>query len=244
MALRAAMQRLSVSQGSPFAGAARSMTSLKLQMAKNRPRHKKSRSKPEVQLFKWFVKKHDLVEVNQGPEEGTRGLVLDRQWENNTLTVEGVQLRDKEEIDVESTNIFSPNWISTAQPQPIHFSHVSLIDPTTNQRTDVMWKRRDGRMARVSLSSGEVVPLPVKPADDSVMPKKYAEDYVTRQSDVLDVTFVPLPDHSLRRARHAADDAVAHASAAEAEDEPGASSSGMAAASDEQKGSQERTSGT
>jgi len=173
---------------------------------RSRPRRPKpSCSKPELpNLHAWLIKKHDVVEVNQGPEEGKRGLVLDRQWRENTLTVAGVQVKVADEIDPDSASIFNPSWVAKEEPQPLHLSHVSLIDPTTNTRADdVVWRKRDGRMARVALASGAMVPLPTMPADDDLVPREYAEDTVTRRSDVLEVTFVPLPEYSMKKAKQA-----------------------------------------
>ena len=179
-------------------GAARTMTSLKRQMLRNRPKMKKIPGKPEVDnLFMWHIKKDDVVEVNRGKESGLRGRVLDRDWEHNTVTVDGVNLQHKEELDDESMNIFSADWKTVGTPQPLHMSRVSLIDPSTDRATAVVWRKRQGHMARVSVATGEVVPLPVTPPDDGV-PRRYDEETVTRRAAVLDVTYVPPPEPSLR----------------------------------------------
>ena len=95
-----------------------------------------------------------MVEVNDGPEEGKRGQVIDRHWQENTVTVEGVQVEIKREMNTESSNLFNPDFTSKEVPSPIHFSKVSLIDPSLDVRTEAEWRKKDGRMARVSLSSG------------------------------------------------------------------------------------------
>lgn len=182
--------------------AARCMTSFKLTMLKSRPRRpRESRSKPEIPLAKWYIKRFDFVEVNQGPEVGIRGQVLARDWKENTVTVEGVNLKISEELDVEAGNIFAPQWKTKEEPQPIHFSHVSLIDPTTDTRTDVFWRKVQGKMTRLARSTLSVIPLPRKP--DDPVPEQYAEEFCTRRDDVLEVTFVPLPPYSIRRAKQA-----------------------------------------
>ena len=125
-----------------------------LAMHRSRPRRpRESRSKPEIPLAKWYIKRFDFVEVNQGPEVGIRGQVLARDWKENTVTVEGVNLKISEELDVEAGNIFAPQWKTKEEPQPIHFSHVSLIDPTTDTRTDVFWRKVQGKMTRLARST-------------------------------------------------------------------------------------------
>ena len=49
-----------------------------------------------------------------------------------------------------------------------------------------------------------MVPLPTKPPeDDSAVPKQYAEEMVTRRSDVLKVTYITMPDYSIKRKKQA-----------------------------------------
>jgi large subunit ribosomal protein L24 len=182
---------------------ARLMTSWRLAALKSRPRRPKpSRTKPELPLHEWLIKKHDVVEVNQGTDEGRRGRVVDRQWRENTLCVEGVNLKTSEEIDPDSASLFNPGFMTKEQPQPLHMSHVSLIDPTTDKRADaVAWRKRDGRMARISLVTRAIIPLPTRPPEDGLRPKQYAE--TTRRKDVLEVTYVPMPEYSMRRAKQA-----------------------------------------
>ena len=183
----------------------RMMTSWRLQALKSRPRRpRQSRTEPDLPLHKWLIKKHDVVEVTQGPEEGRRGRVVDRQWRENTISVEGVQVRISDEVDPDSASLFNPTFITKEQPQPLHVSHVSLIDPTTDQRAEVVaWRKRDGRMTRVVLATGAAIPLPTKPPDDGLVPKQYAQGMTTRRKDVLEVTYVPLPEYSVRLAKQA-----------------------------------------
>ena len=182
---------------------ARLMTSWRLAALKSRPRRPKpSRTKPELPLHEWLIKKYDVVEVNQGTDEGRRGRVVDRQWRENTLCVDGVNLKTSEEIDPESASLFNAGFITKEQPQPLHMSHVSLIDPTTDKRADaVAWRKRAGRMARISLVTRAIIPLPTQQKEDGLRPKQYAE--TTRRKDVLEVTYVPLPEYSMRRAKQA-----------------------------------------
>jgi len=184
---------------------ARWMTSYRLQALKSRPRRPRpSRSKPELPLHQWLIKKHDFVEVNQGPEEGKRGKVIDRQWRENTVTVEGVQLKLSESIDPDSASMYSPSFVTKEEPQPLHFSLVSLIDPATDARCDdIEWRWKDGRKARVSHATDAVVPLPKRPpfGQEESIPIQYAETLVTRRDDVLAVTYVPLPEYSMHRAK-------------------------------------------
>jgi len=188
------------------------MTSLKLQMGRAKPRRisiedkrqRKANPRPLLALEKWTIKKNDLVEVNQGADEGRRGRVLSRQWRDNTVVVEGVSVEVTEELDPESLNLWDPQWQrKEGTPQPVLFHHVSLIDPTTNERTNVDWEKRGGIWTRISRSTGAVVPLPPKPPPEDDL-ATYAEELCTRREDVLRVTYVPLPDYSVRDRKTAA----------------------------------------
>ena len=125
---------------------------------RNRPRRLQQRKqvvKSDVPLCRWLIKAHDLVEVNQGPEEGRRGHVMKRSLRGGTVCVEGVNVRVVEEIDPEGSSIFDPTYAVKKEAQPIPSSHVSLIDPTTDKCTSAEWRRRaDGRWARVSIATG------------------------------------------------------------------------------------------
>mgnify|MGYP006095421919 FL=1 len=143
----------------------------------------------------WDIRLDDLVEVNKGPEEGKRGRVQSVNLRYNEVVVEGINEVVKEEMDGESSPFdYQPKFVTSTTPQPIYFRDVSLVDPTLDQRTDVSWVPResDGRHERISALSGAVVPLAAKtPAWDS---KDYADALCTRRSDVLEVTYVPLPE--------------------------------------------------
>jgi ribosomal protein L24 len=118
-------------------------------------RRRKANPRPLLALEKWTIKKNDLVEITDGPDEGRRGRVLSRQWRDNTVVVEGVSVEVTEELDPESLNLWDPQWQrKEGTPQPVHFQHVSLIDPTTNERTDVDWEKRSGIWTRISRSTG------------------------------------------------------------------------------------------
>ena len=65
----------------------------------------------------------------------------------------------------------------------------------------VAWRKRAGRMARISLVTRAIIPLPTQQKEDGLRPKQYAE--TTRRKDVLEVTYVPLPEYSMRRAKQA-----------------------------------------
>ena len=169
-------------------------------------------------LRSWNVKMHDYVEVNKGEEEGMRGRVIDRHWKRNEVTVEGVNMSKKEVLDLEKGTPFSPVFKPEGIPLPLYFRDVSLIDPQLDRRVDeVRWEQRDGVFTRISVESGTEIPVPGKPEP---LPKEYADAMCTRGSDVLEVTYTPLPDHSTTRAR---------AQLAAAEDEVSAVSDGAAA---------------
>lgn len=159
--------------------------------------------KPETKnLEEWIIKIGDLVEVNSGELEGDRGTVKTRYWWTNTAVVTGVNESSKEVLK-EDSSIFDPEWEVKKTPEPIHFRMLSLIDPETNERTNARWEQRevDGKMRwqRISEVSNQPIPIPRRPPPDET--KEYAERLCTRNQDVLKVTYVPLPAHSLKRAR-------------------------------------------
>ena len=144
----------------------------------------------------WYIQKNDLVEVNTGPEEGKRGRVLALEKRYNEVIVEGVNVHTKEVMDQESSP-FIPEFTTVAKSRPIYFRDVSLVDPTTDTRTDVEWQSREGedgkkRRVRTALGSGAEIPLPAITREWEG--KEYADSQCTRRADVLAVTYVPLSD--------------------------------------------------
>ena len=214
-ALARATSSLSLSAAAPRStvfvpmGAVRHGGNLIKRMAKNRRRHKEkawmygeraSDWEPETKSVRdWDVKYLDLVEVNTGSEEGKLGKVIEKQWARNKVIVEGVNLKLRQVMDMES-NPFAPKFKEEGEPQPIHFRNVSLIDPVTNERVEsVRWEHLDsGKWQRVCEKSGNVIPLPVKPSPPEL---DYAETLCTPGRDVLEVTYVPMPDYSTTLAK-------------------------------------------
>lgn len=121
------------------------------------------------------------------------------------MVVSGVNMEMRDEFDPE-TSLFAPKFTTKSTPQPLHFTHVSPIDPTLDRRTDVRWEERDGRMVRISEESGAEVPLPPRKQEADSALKEYAEGLCTRKADVLEVTYKPLPAFTVRR--HAEEPAV------------------------------------
>lgn len=150
------------------------------------------RAKPETSgLHEWDLRMWDAVEVNCGVEEGTRGRVIERKWQHNQVVVENVNLKEKHVFDEEGGGTpFAPKFKVERTPQPIHFTHVSLIDPSIDKRVEVRWEERDGRRVRVSSESGAEIPiLRTKPGPE--IPKEYADKYSSKRTDVLEVTYKP-----------------------------------------------------
>jgi large subunit ribosomal protein L24 len=155
---------------------------------------------PETKSVRdWHFKLWDMVEVIKGPVKGERGQVIETVWRRNKVVVEGVNLRSTQVMDMESSP-FAPKFKTESEPQPLYFRDVALIDPQTDKPVKgVRWEQlEDGRHQRVCEASGNVIPLPRKPEPKVV---DYAESMCTPARDVLEVTYVPLPDHSTKIAR-------------------------------------------
>jgi len=232
----------------------RQMTSLKLQQLKARPRLKKPRpSKPETpSLNTWEVKLADLVVVNQGPAKGERGVVIERRWRENQVVVEGVNMSSKRVLDMDSDIVFNPQYKTEREAQPLHYTHVSLIDPESDHGVSVRWEKRkleDGRVVpvRISTESGLEIPLPGAPGGpprpDPLGRKPlvdYAESLSTRRHHVLEVTYKPLPEYSMRRMREAAAAAGEEAPTSSESPPPDASPAGPADAPPESRAPSEK----
>ena len=150
------------------------------------------RAKPETSgLHEWDVRLWDAVEVNCGAEEGARGRIIQRKWLHNQVVVEDVNVKEKYVFDEDGGGTpFAPKFKVEKTPQPIHFTHVSLIDPSLDKRVEVRWEERDGRRVRVSSESGAEIPiLREKPGPE--IPKEYADKYSSKRTDVLEVTYKP-----------------------------------------------------
>lgn len=155
---------------------------------------------PETKsVHDWDVKMWDMVEVIKGPERGSRGQVIERQWQRNKVVVSGVNLLTKKVMDSEASP-FAPKFQTESTPLPLYFRDVAPIDPQTDAPVkQVRWELlEDGRHQRVCAASGNVIPLPSKPAPKDV---EHAESLCTPARDVLEVTYVSLPDHSTTLAR-------------------------------------------
>lgn len=183
-----------------------------------KPRLKKPKlSKPETpSLRTWDVKLADVVVVNRGPARGQRGRVIERRWRENEVVVEGVNMSKKRVLDMDSNIVIEPKYKTESEPQPLHFMDVSLIDPQTDKGVRVRWETKtleDGRRVpvRISCESGVEIPFPGAPGGPprhDPMARAplvdYAESLSTRRHQVLEVTYKPLPEYSMRRMREAA----------------------------------------
>ncbi len=135
-------------------------------------------------IGRWHVRLRDTVEVNWGARSGLRGEVVRRDEDGQSVVVR--PLGGAQEEDVE-----------------LHFSQVSLIDPASDKRTSVSWRYLEsGERVRIA-ESGAVVPVvPRKTPEVEPVPPRFAP-FVTRHADVIERTYVPLPDESQRPARRA-----------------------------------------
>lgn len=103
------------------------------------------------------VRKGDKVRIIRGDDAGKEGAVLRAIPSENRVVVEGINLRKRH---MRPTNTNPEGGIVTFEA-PIHASNVMLLDPNgeptrTRRRLDA-----DGRKERISVKTGNPIPVPV-----------------------------------------------------------------------------------
>ena len=98
------------------------------------------------------LKKGDLVKVITGDSKGQQGKILTVSFEKNTVIVEGVNLVSKHT----KPNAASPQGGIIKKEAAIQISNLMLVDAKGNV-TRVGRKEVDGKLARYSKKSGEVI---------------------------------------------------------------------------------------
>jgi large subunit ribosomal protein L24 len=100
------------------------------------------------------IRKGDQVEVISGEDKGKRGEVVSVLPKENRALVQGVRLVTRHQ---KPRGVGQPGGI-VEQEAPVHLSKLALIDPKTDQRTRVGFRRlEDGRKVRFARRSGEVI---------------------------------------------------------------------------------------
>eukprot|EP00347_Sterkiella_histriomuscorum_P001451 403371988 len=125
-------------------------------MINNQMRHFGYRPKQET-FDKWNIVRDDFVEVISGKYKKTQGKILEVDRKNNTVIVQGVNLKYKTVKDDE----YVERRKTVQQEKPIHVSNVSLIDPETGTPTRVRYGfLEDGAKVRIAKKSGALIPKP------------------------------------------------------------------------------------
>ena len=100
------------------------------------------------------IKKNDQVKIIAGKDKGKTGKVLKVMKEENCAIVEHINLVKKAQ---RKTNENQQGGFVEIE-KPIHLSNIMLIDKKTNKPTRYGIKvLKDGKKARVSRRSGEVI---------------------------------------------------------------------------------------
>jgi large subunit ribosomal protein L24 len=104
-------------------------------------------------MAKFHIKKDDTVKVISGESKGEEGKVLEVYPTKKKALVEGVNLVKRHT----KPNATHPNGGIVEQEAAIHISNLMLVDPKTGEATRVGRKVVDGKIARYSKKTGEVI---------------------------------------------------------------------------------------
>ncbi len=104
-------------------------------------------------MAKFHIRKDDLVKVITGESKGEEGKVLEVYTDRRKALVEGVNMVKRHT----KPNATHPNGGIVDQEAPVHISNLMLIDPKTGEPTRIGRKTVDGKLARYSKKTGEVI---------------------------------------------------------------------------------------
>ena len=105
-------------------------------------------------LYKIRLKKGDTVVVRTGKYKGKTGKILATHPEDNTVTVEGINIVKKHQ----KPNKAYPQGGIIEITKPIAVSKVGLQDATTKKATRIGYKvSKDGTKVRVAKASGKEI---------------------------------------------------------------------------------------
>ena len=104
-------------------------------------------------MAKFHIKKDDTVKVIAGESKGEEGKVLEVYPTKNRALVEGVNMVKRHT----KPNAAHPNGGIVEQEAAIQLSNLMLVDPKTGEATRTGRKMVDGKLARYSKKTGEVI---------------------------------------------------------------------------------------
>ena len=102
---------------------------------------------------KTHIKKGDLVKVLAGEDRSRQGRVLEVDRDRMVAFVEGLNINKKHSKPTTA----NPQGGIVDKEGPIHLSNLMLIDPKSGEPTRVGRKVVDGKLARTSKRTGEVI---------------------------------------------------------------------------------------
>lgn len=104
-------------------------------------------------MAKFHIKKDDTVKVISGESKGEEGKVLEVYPTKNRALVEGLNMVKRHT----KPNATHPNGGIVEQEATIQLSNLMLVDPKTGETTRTGRKLVDGKLARYSKKTGEVI---------------------------------------------------------------------------------------
>lgn len=102
---------------------------------------------------KFHVKKNDMVQVIAGDDKGKKGRVIEVDYTNGRVMIEGVNIVSKHT----RPNQQYPNGGIIKKEAPIHISNVLVVDPKSGKGARVGRKTENGKAVRYSKKSGEII---------------------------------------------------------------------------------------
>jgi len=100
------------------------------------------------------IRKGDTVEVISGADKGRRGEVLRVIPKETRAVVQGVNIAKRHQ---KPQSVSQPGGIIEREAT-IHLSNLMLVDPTSEKRTRVAFRKLDdGRKVRVARATGQVI---------------------------------------------------------------------------------------
>jgi len=142
-------------------------------------------------LFQWKVYKGDMVGVNRGPFMGMAGEVIRTHKKYHALRVKGVNLVKRKVWD-HKTDPDQPRRVWVELEEPIHYSRVQLLDPVSQELTNVDFRYLEtGERVRIAKASGAVAPKPVFNKPERPAHTLLASPFDTAVEDAHEVTYKP-----------------------------------------------------
>jgi large subunit ribosomal protein L24 len=152
--------------------------------------YSRRKTNPCADQTKWNILRGDKVEVvaSDSLDKGKQGIVLKVLRDKGRVIVEGINVAPKH-IKGDAERGIRARTIR--QERSIVYSAINLVDPVTNKPTRVIRKSMpDGSKARVSKTSGAVIPRPDALAHRKRLVSAITTESCTPENDVWEVTYI------------------------------------------------------